>query len=354
MLGARMSKNAGRMADLAEAGGAPAPGGGVAPDARMASLEELEEHRVALTGYCYRMLGSAFEAEDGAQETLVRAWRNLARFDEGRGTLTSWLYAIATNVCLDMLRSAQRRARAMDLGPASQVGADLGAPLPETRWVLPVPDDRVLPAGGDPGELAGQRETIGFAFVAALQLLPPRQRAVLILREVLCWRAEEVAGLLDTTAPAVNSALQRARATLAARDLRTGDPLRPKDETQRRLLVRYVEAFERHDIDTLVALLHEDATMSMPPFAYWLRGGTQIRRALAGSGGACADDRLIPTVANGVPAFGQYRPSGAGGEYLPFAFVLVEVAGDRIAGTTSFLGFTGLFDLFGLPDRLDR
>src|SRR6266540_1827511 len=184
----------------------------------------LEQFRVELIGYCYRMLGSAFEAEDAVQETLVRAWRRLDRFDEDRAPLRSWLYTIATNVCLDMLRSAQRRARAMDLGPSSSAGASLGVPLPESAWVQPIPHSRALPAGGDPAELAVQRETIRLAFVAALQHLPPRQRAVLLLREVLCWTAEEVAALLDTTVASVNSALQRARATLAARKIEPAEP----------------------------------------------------------------------------------------------------------------------------------
>src|SRR5436853_3255554 len=175
----------------------------------------LEQHRAELTGYCYRMLGSAFEAEDAVQETLVRAWRSFDRF-EGRSLLRSWLYSIATNVCLDMLRGSQRRARPMDLGPAGTADGPLGDTLPEATWIQPIPDGHVLPANADPADLAVSRETIRLAFVAALQYLPPRQRAVLILREVLRWKATEVAELLDTTVASVNSALQRARSTLAA------------------------------------------------------------------------------------------------------------------------------------------
>jgi RNA polymerase sigma-70 factor, ECF subfamily len=309
----------------------------------------LEQLRVELTGYCYRMLGSAFEAEDAVQETLVRAWRRLDRFDQERAPLRSWLYAIATNVCLDMLRSPQRRARAMDLGPSSSAGAPLGAPLPESAWVLPVPDSRVLPAGGDPAELAVQRETIRLAFVAALQHLPPRQRAVLLLREVLCWTAEEVARLLDTTVASVTSALQRARSTLEARKLEPAESLRPMDQAQQRLLVRYCDAFERYDVETLVSLLHQDATMSMPPFAWWLRGRGEIRRALLGAGRPCEGARLVPTVANGSPAFGQYRPSGPEGDDEPFALVVIELSDGLITETTTYLDAKRLFPLFDLP-----
>ena len=210
------------------------------------------------------------------------------------------------------------------LVPPSSAGAPLGAPLPESAWVQPIPDSRVLPAGGDPAELAVQRETIRLAFVAALQHLPPRQRAVLLLREVLCWTAEEVARLLDTTVASVTSALQRARSTLAASRLEPAEPFRPMDQAQQRLLARYCDAFERYDVQTLVSLLHEDATMSMPPFAWWLRGRDEIRRALLGAGRPCDGARLVPTVANGSPAFGQYQPSGPEGGYEPFALVVIE------------------------------
>jgi RNA polymerase sigma-70 factor, ECF subfamily len=309
----------------------------------------LEQFRVELIRYCYQMLGSAFEAEDAVQETLVRAWRHLDRYDPDRAPLRSWLYSIATNVCLDMLRSAQRRARAMDLGPSSSAGAPLGAPLPESTWVQPIPDSRVLPAGGDPAEVAVQRETIRLAFVAALQHLPPRQRAVLLLREVLCWTAEEVARLLDTTVASVTSALQRARATLAARRMQPAAPFQPMDQAQQKLLARYCDAFERYDVQTLVSLLHEDATMSMPPFAWWLRGRDEIRRALLGAGRPCDGARLVPTVANGSPAFGQYQPSGPEGGYEPFALVVIEVSEGLITETTTFLEAERLFPLFDLP-----
>ena len=248
---------------------------------------ELEQYRVELTGYCYRMLGSAFEAEDAVQETLIRAWRSIDHF-EGRSSLRTWLYRIATNVCLDFLGGRQRRARPMDLGPSVTAPAGPGDTLPENRWLQPIPDGRVLPADDDPAEVAVARETIRLAFVAALQELPPRQRAVLILREVLHWKADEVATLLDTTVASVNSALQRARATLAASDLADAEPT-AFDAAQQELLDRYVDAFERYDIDSLVALLHEDATMSMPPYALWLRGPSEIARWHLGPGAPAGD-----------------------------------------------------------------
>ncbi|MFC5052290.1 sigma-70 family RNA polymerase sigma factor [Saccharothrix xinjiangensis] len=299
---------------------------------------ELEAHRVELTGYCYRMLGGPFEAEDAVQETFVRAWRGT--HDPARGTLRAWLHAIATNVCLDMLRSAQRRAVAMDLTSPASPGSPLGEPLPASAWVQPAPDERVLPAD----QVAAGRETVRLAFVAALQHLPPRQRAVLILREVLCWSAAEVARLLDTTVAAVNSASQRARATLADR---RPEPLGPVDED---LLGRYAAAFERHDVPALVSLLHEDATMTMPPFAWWLRGRDDLAAALSSGGSGCETARLVRTRANGVPAFGQYRPDERG-VHRPFALVLVEFSGGLEVGSTTFLG-DGLFEFFGLPMSL--
>jgi RNA polymerase sigma-70 factor, ECF subfamily len=312
---------------------------------------QLEQHRAELTGYCYRMLGSAFEADDAVQETLVRAWRSLDRF-EGRSALRSWLYSIATNVCLDMLAGRERRARPMDLGPAQTADSPLGATLPEATWILPIPDGRVLPADGDPADLAVERETIRLAFVAALQHLPPRQRAVLILREVLRWQATEVAELLDTSVASVNSALQRARATLAAADVSTTDPSPPMDEADRALLARYVDAFERYDMESLTSLLHEDATQSMPPYELWLQGRADILRFWVGPGAGCRGSRLIPTVANGLPAFGQYRPSPAGG-YEPWSLQVIRLSAGRIVEFSMFLDTEALFPLFGLPSRLD-
>ena len=313
---------------------------------------ELEQYRMELTGYSYRMLGSAFDAEDAVQETMVRAWRNFGQF-ERRAALRSWLYRIATNVCLDMLNGRQRRARPMDLASPQPAEANLlGAPLPETTWILPIPDGRVLATEGDPAELAVARESIKLAFVAALQHLPPKQRAVLILREVLRWQATEVAELLETSVASVNSALQRARSTLAATNVTDSDPMQPMDEEQQALLARYIEAFERYDLDALVSLLHEDATWSMPPYTLWMQSHDEIQRWMLGPGSGCRGSRLVPTVANGLPAFGQYRPSPDGG-WEPWALQVIEISDGRISGANFFLDTASLFPLFGLPPRLE-
>jgi RNA polymerase sigma-70 factor, ECF subfamily len=312
----------------------------------------LEQHRGELTGYCYRMLGSAFEAEDAVQETLLRAWRAYDRF-EGRAALRSWLYRIATNVCLDMLGSRERRARPMDLGPARAPVVDNLASLPEVTWIEPVPDTQIA-AEGDPAEVAVARETIRLAFVAALQHLPPRQRAVLILCEVLRWQASEVAELLETSVASVNSALQRARATLEARDLGSREQSVEVDDAQRELLARYVEAFERYDMDALTSLIHEDATQSMPPYDMWLRGRDDIFTWWLGPGIGCRGSRVIPaTSANRSPAFGQYKPSESGSGFDPWALQVLEIEDGRIVELTFFLDTDRIFPLFGLPPRLD-
>jgi len=309
---------------------------------------DLEQHRRELTGYCYRMLGSVFDADDAVQETMVRAWRAMDGF-EGRSALRSWLYRIATNVCLDMLRGRQRRARPMDLGPSSTTAAFAGEMRGENAWVQLMPDARILLDDGDPAELVASRETVRLAFVTALQSLPARQRAILILREVLAWQAAEVAELLDTSVASVNSALQRARATLAARDPEASRPLTvPAD--QKALLARYVDAFERYDISSLVSLLHEDAVMSMPPYDFWLRGSAEMGRWFLGPGIGCRGSRLLATTANGCPAFGAYRADGQGG-YTPFAIQVIEFSGEKIAGHHNFVQ-ASLFAAFGLPERL--
>ena len=312
----------------------------------------LEEHRRELTAYAYRMLGSGFEAEDAVQETMLRAWRGFEAF-EGRAALRSWLYRIATNVCLDMLSGKERRARPMDLGPAKSAEAsNLGDPLPEATWILPVPDDRVLPIDGDPAEVAEARESIRIAFIAALQHLPPKQRAVLVLRDVFRWKASEVAELLETSVASVNSALQRAHATIEAAEISDGEPLRPMDAEQRSLLARYVDAFERYDMDSLTSLLRDDAAWSMPPYALWLRTHDDIAAWCLGPGIGCRGSRLMATEANGSPAYAQYKPGPQGG-HEPWALQVLEVSGGRIAGISFFLDTAHLFPLFGVPDRLD-
>ena len=312
--------------------------------------EELHQYRGELTGYCYRMLGSAFDAEDAVQETMVRAWRAKDRF-EGRSALRSWLYRIATNVCLDFLDSRKRRARPMDLStsPWQPVESSLEARLPEATWVEPILDGQVLPAQSDPAELAVARESIRLAFIAALQFLPPRQRVVLILRDVLRWKADEVAELLETTVASANSALQRARATMAARQASDGQP-EPMDAEAEALLTRYIDAFERYDIDLFVSLLHEDATQNMPPYEMWLQGREHIGAWMLGPGIGCRGSRLLPLTANGAPAFAHYKPGGAD-RLVPWAIQVLDIRGGRVAGISSFLD-TRLFARFGLPETL--
>jgi RNA polymerase sigma-70 factor (ECF subfamily) len=312
--------------------------------------DELEVYRRELTGYCYRMLGSSHEAEDAVQEAMLRAWRSADRF-EGRASVRAWLYRIATNVCMDMLRGRKRRARPMELGPSSPPDeSHLGGMLPEHLWISPIPDGRVLPEDSDPAEIAVARESIRLAFITALQHLPARQRAALILCEVLRWPAAETAKLLDTSVAAVNSALQRARATLAA----LPDSARPRKVAadQAALLARYVSAFERYDMSSLVTLLHEDAVQSMPPFAMWIRGARDITTWMVQPGPSeCRDSRLLPVMASGCPGFGQYKPDPQGG-HRPWALQVVEISGDRIAGLHFFLDTESLFPLFGLPAHL--
>jgi RNA polymerase sigma-70 factor (ECF subfamily) len=327
-------------------GGAGSPRGLERADIELA----LESHRRELTGFCYRMLGAGSEAEDAVQETMVRAWRSIGRF-EGRSSLRSWLYRIANNVCIDMVRSPQRRARPMELGPSRHT-ADvvLGAPLTEDTFVQPIADDRVIDVDGDPADVTAARESIRLAFVAALQHLPARQRSVLILCEVLRWQASEVAQLLDTSVASVNSALQRARATLA--DLQ-GEQLDPTvDPEQQALLSRYVEAFEQYDMSKLVGLLRDDVVLSMPPYDVWLKGTDELVAWFLGPGIVCDNGRLLPIDVNGTAGFGNYhfvRP----GLWEPWAIQVVEVAGGKIVGHHNFL-YPELFAEFGLPPRIEE
>jgi len=312
-------------------------------------VAQLELHRPALVGHCYRMLGSAFDAEDAVQETMVRAWRNSGRF-EGRSSVKTWLYRIATNVCLDALSARSRRARPMEEGPAGTV-EDVLDERPRTHWLEPIPDVAALPSTDNPLEQAVLRQSIRLAFVAALQHLPPRQRAALLLSEVLGWSASEIAECLETSAPAINSALQRARATLAGRETAGSPTAEELSDEQIELLERYVEAFDRYDVDGLVSLMREDATLSMPPYTLWLQGRGPIRTWLAGRGAGCRGSRLVPTNACGSPAFAQYRRSPGGG-YAAWALIVLELDGNRIASWNSFLDTERLFPLFNLPVML--
>jgi RNA polymerase sigma-70 factor (ECF subfamily) len=310
------------------------------------AVAQLEEHRGALTGHCYRMLGSAVDADDAVQETMVRAWRSFDRFD-GRSSVRTWLYRIATNVCLDALSDRSRRMRPLEEGPVGTPDDALET-RPRTHWLEPIPDARALPSDATPAEKVLLRQSIRLAFVAALQHLPPTQRAALLMTEVLGCSAAEVAETLDTTIPAVNSALQRARAKLSSRAREDGGAL---SDAQTALVDRYVAAFERYDVDALTALLHQDATLSMPPFTLWLRGHETIRTWLAGPGAPCRGSRLLPTAACGSPAFGQYRVAPAGA-HRAWALIVLELSGDRISGITSFLDTEVIFPVFGLPLQL--
>jgi RNA polymerase sigma-70 factor (ECF subfamily) len=314
-----------------------------------APAADLEAHRAALTGHCYRMLGSPFEAEDAVQETMIRAWRSLDRFD-GRSSLRTWMYRIATNVCLDALAARGRRERPMETGPAGTVDSVL-VERPRTHWLEPVPDARVLPAEADPTERAILRQSVRLAFVAALQLLPPRQRAALLLTEVLGWAAGEVAEALEMSVAAVNSALQRARETVSRRSV-AGAPAAELTPAQAHLLERFVGAFERYDVDALAGLLREDAILNMPPYDLWLQGRRDIAAWLTSRGAGCRGSRFLPTAANGLPAWGHYHPGPGGSPHRAWAIVVLELRGDHIASWTSFLDAPSLFPLFGLPLEL--
>jgi RNA polymerase sigma-70 factor (ECF subfamily) len=312
-----------------------------------ADIEQIEAHRSALTGHCYRMLGSAVDADDATQETIIRAWKNADQFD-GRAALLTWLYRIATNVCLAKLSDRKRRARPME-ERSSGAPTDALVQHPRTHWIEPIPDGRAIPADVDPSERAMLRQSIRLAFIAALQGLAPKQRAALLLVEVLGWSVAEVAETLGSSIASVNSALQRARATLAGRNWRAIPSALTKSQEQ--MLNRYVAAFERYDVDQLVALLRDDATFSMPPYTLWLQGPESVRAWLLGMGSGCRGSRLLPTAACGSPAFGQYKADPDGG-HKPFALVVLELSGDHIAGWNSFLDTETLFSRFELPLHL--
>ena len=307
-------------------------------------IEQLEQHRRELTGYCYRMLGSIYEAEDAVQDTMLRAWRALPTFEDRAG-LRPWLYRIATNVCLDLLKGRSRRALPMDVAPVATGELRRGDARPEATWIQPAPDSMILPPDGDPADHAVARESVRLAFIAALQHLAPRQRAVLILRDVLRWRATEVATLLDTSADAVNSTLRRARAALEPLD-RDSAVSRPAADDQA-LLAAYLDAFERHDVDALVGLLRDDAILEMPPFELWMRGPDDIRRWLLAAD-AFSQERFTPVGANGSPAVAVYRPPEPGGPPTAFAIQVLENVAGRIGAIHVFLD-PALFERFGLP-----
>ncbi|HEY3552952.1 MAG TPA: RNA polymerase subunit sigma-70 [Solirubrobacterales bacterium] len=320
--------------------------------------QELEHLRPALTGYCYRMLGSGFEAEDATQETMVRAWRRADSLAEP-AAMKSWVFRIATNVCLDQIEGRKRRARPVDIAEVGTAETPVGAPLPETTWVLPIADGQAVDPDADPAARLADRESLRLAFVAALQHLPARQRVVLVLREVLHWSAKEVAELLETSVASVNSALQRARATLDELALAdTEAPARPSEEDERRLLEQYLEAFAEYDVERIVALLRYDVVFDMPPLPLWVRGPDQVGEFMLGQGAACRGSKLRATAANGCPAFAAYKPDPESGDWLPWSLTLLEMTdgeeGAIVTGVRNFLApfLPSLFGSFGLPDRL--
>lgn len=332
----------------------------LASSIRHGSLEEdLERLRPSLVGYCYRMLGSGFEAEDATQETMIRAWKRSDTLQDP-AALKSWVFRIATNVCYDQIDSRKRKARPVDLSDPGMADSPLGAPLEESTWILPFAGGQLTDPGDDPAARTADRESLRLAFVAALQHLPARQRVVLVLREVLRWSAKEVADLLETSVASVTSALQRARATLDELDLKDSDtPARPSDEDEQQLLEQYLDAFAEYDIDRIVALLRYDVVFDMPPLPLWIRGAEETGRFMLGTGAACRGSKLIAVTANGFPAYAGYKPDQETGNWLPWSVTILEMTGEdgggqTITGVHNFLQplMPELFRSFGLPDQL--
>ncbi|MFD3507264.1 sigma-70 family RNA polymerase sigma factor [Nocardia sp. NPDC058666] len=310
-----------------------------------AVLAEFETHRRELCAYAYRMLGSSFEAEDAVQETFTRAWRSYDSF-EGRASLRSWLYKIATNICLDMLDRPQSRARPMDLNGPGRPDSPLPMPQPDYVWIEPIPN--ALAFGADPADHASTKDTLRLAFVAACQHLPATQRAILIMREVLRFSAGETAEALMMSPASVNSALQRARATMSKVQPTVADSFDETDPDQVKLVDDFVKAFEAYDMDALTTLLKADVALSMPPFDLWISGPENVAAFMLSTGSACRNSRMVPVQANGSPAFGHYKPSDEPGVWVPWSITVLELEGDTIAGLNFFLDTQRLFPLFGL------
>jgi RNA polymerase sigma-70 factor (TIGR02960 family) len=324
---------------------------GDAPRDRDDLLDRAQPYRRELLAHCYRMMGSVHDAEDLVQDTYLRAWRAADRF-EGRSSLRTWLYRIATNACLTAIESRGRRPLPSGLGAPSDDPERPVVEAPEVPWLEPVPDTMFRgEQPSDPAAVVVSRSSMRLALVAALQHLPPRQRAVLLLREVLKWRAAEVAELLDTSTASVNSALQRARAQLQQAAPTEETLSEPTDPAQRELLDRYAAAFENSDVTAIVKLFKEDAVWEMPPFPEWFRGRETIARLI---GAQCpigpGEGLMLPTAANGQPAFGLYSRH-EGGDYRPFQLHVLTVSGDQVERVAAFFG-DDLFRLFGLPDSL--
>lgn len=323
---------------------------------RVAFERLTEPYRHELQVHCYRMLGSLLDAEDAVQETLLKAWRKLDTY-QARASLRAWLYKIATNTCLDGLKAGRRRALPEELYPEAEPGAEAPPPVTEPIWIEPFPDACLAPPLHSPEARYEAREAVTLAFVAAMQTLPPRQRAVLILRDVLGWGAGEVADLLEVSRSAVHSALYRARAALQrshhGQDL-AGLRATVEDTGNEKLLERYVRAWETADVDGLVALLKEDASFSMPPLPSWCRGRAAIRAFVLRhilDGDAAWRWKLLSTRASGQPAFGWYRWDAGNNSHTAFAIQVLDIEGGQVAAITTF-GFPMLFPFFGLPVML--
>ncbi|MBF5000390.1 sigma-70 family RNA polymerase sigma factor [Nocardia sp. BSTN01] len=314
--------------------------------------DSLFEYRGELIGYCYRMLGSPFDAEDAVQETLERAWRSRGQF-RGESSARGWLYRIATNICFDQLRGRGRRALPMGIGGPTNSDGRLGEPLSESAWLQPVPDAWLTAETNDPADHVARAETVRLAFVSALQHLSPRERSVLILRDVLAFRATEVADLLDTTVPSVNGYLRRARAALIAAKQPDGGTFPNVGESDRQtqeLLERYVKAFQLQDLASLMTILHEEARLSMPPYTLWIQGVHHVLSWFDRHSSTCANSRLVPLRANGSPAYAHYHRNN-NGAFTAFAIQVLDITDGRISAIEQFLA-PELFELFELPATL--
>jgi RNA polymerase sigma-70 factor (ECF subfamily) len=308
-------------------------------------MASVDEFRPELTAYCYRMLGSIFDADDAVQETLLRVWQSWSEFRQDSAVRT-WVYRIATNVCIDKLRQQKRRALPVDLtGPTSPIVVPEQT-TPLNDWIWPAPDFK-----GDPADVSVRRESVRLAFVALLQLLPARQRAAIILHDIFRWSADETALVLKTTRAAVNSALQRARGTLDRAKLTSEQVAVSSGELDHDLLNRYVQAFEEFDVDGLIALFHEDGSLSMPPFTMWVQGADNVRAFYEATRFHCLGSRLLPVWANGEPGFGQYVPDLADGVMKPWGIHVLECRNGQIAHVHTFID-PRLYPRFGLPESI--
>jgi len=307
-----------------------------------------EELKPKLTSFCYRMLGSIVDADDAVQETYIRIWQGWNSFKH-QSTRKTWVYRIASNVCIDKLRQAKRRALPVDiLNPVDSI-VEPRRTLPESSWIWPAPD-----FADDPEHIVVQKDTLQLCFIALLQILPSRQRAVLILKDVFEWSTRQIAEMLSMTPAAVNSALQRARKTISQARLRSRELCTMDAKPDRELLARYVDAFERFDIDELVALFHEEGCMSMPPFEMWVRSKDDLFKFFALTRWHCQGSRFLPvTVNGGYPAFAQYMPSDNDHTLVPWGIHVIETKDGKILHIQNFIN-TKLFTRLGLPGKIDR